>query len=175
MRDVTVARIQDKNINPLSEVEVGQKLKIMFGDKIEFCPFCKTWKETKAFAEPIKDSLFVSRPICKSCDEEQKILSGIVHKPIVKIQEEKIFIEKKEENMKVCKVCKKAKKLTEYYPRKNKPGYTPPECKECAKEAARNRVADIRKAASGKETLKKDTLTQFSEPKTKKVIKSKKL
>lgn len=163
MRDVTVAKIQDKNINPLSEVEVGQKLKIMFGGKIEFCPFCKTWKETKEFAEPVKDNLFVSRPICKSCDEEQKILSDIVHKPIVKIQEEKIFIEKKEENMKVCKVCKKAKKLTEYYPRKNKPGYTPPECKECAKEAARNRVAQIKKEALNKETPKKDIFVQFAE------------
>lgn len=218
MKDVTIQHIQNMPKESLSEVEIAHKIKIMFGDKVEYCPFCETWKEISLFAPPEHTSLFVSRTICKDCKAKQskkeEAFELLSQKPKVQIPEIKeIYVmpknESKEkpqlktcsqclhsklitdfynpkasyciecsresarryhqkkkadqkalkENNKTCSVCGKDKLYSEFYSRKIKNGsiYYHPECKECAKEAARKNLAKQREE---KKSLEKKVETQ---------------
>jgi len=169
MKDVTIQHIQNMPKESLSEVEIAHKIKIMFGDKVEYCPFCETWKEISLFAPPEHTSLFVSRTICKDCkakqSEKEEAFELLSQKPKVQIPEIKeIYVmpknkSKEKPNFKTCSVCGKDKLYSEFYSRKMHGGsiYYHPECKECAKEAARKNLTERREE---KKSLEKKVETQ---------------
>jgi hypothetical protein len=125
-----IKQLQKQSTEPLSEFQVFEKIKIMVGDKVEFCTECLTWKEKKSFIHQNK-GLLISKVICKDCEEKRKILTEIAEKPIVKIKE--LNMETKE-----CRTCGKEKKVADFYSRLNNGRiYYSLDCKGCAIEAAK--------------------------------------